>query len=273
MAKVWGWYGTRVTDHSDHYSDQDESVAPAVQVDFALAVGPGRLNVSVVVPGGSVTLTQILPALQSFSGNIMASAMDRITTEGQKISCRAGCGACCRQMVPLSLFEAEALGDWIRTLPQERQDELARRFDAALAALRDGGVLERMEMDTLGDVSEEMTMLGLDYLTQRVACPFLEDESCSIHPIRPLICREYLVTSPAEFCVYPTRDKVVGVPVPVKLSRVMFKLGAEMEGEARGWIPLVFLFAWMKAGAKPENAIRGEGPAVLYEVVKRLAAK
>jgi Fe-S-cluster containining protein len=36
-------------------------------------------------------------------------------------------------------------------------------------------------------------------------CPFLEDESCSIHPDRPLVCREYLVTSPAELCAGPRR--------------------------------------------------------------------
>ncbi|HEY5241787.1 MAG TPA: YkgJ family cysteine cluster protein [Polyangiaceae bacterium] len=30
---------------------------------------------------------------------------------------------------------------------------------------------------------------------ETVSCPFLEEESCSIHPDRPPICREYLVTS------------------------------------------------------------------------------
>jgi hypothetical protein len=33
------------------------------------------------------------------------------------------------------------------------------------------------------------------YFLQGVACPFLEAESCGIHPDRPLACREYLVTS------------------------------------------------------------------------------
>jgi hypothetical protein len=57
----------------------------------------------------------------------------------------------------------------------------------------------------------------------------------------------------------------------VKLSTVMFRIGAQVEGGRRGWIPLVFLFAWMKAGLKPGDAIQGAGPELLYEVVKRLA--
>ena len=45
-------------------------------------------------------------------------------------------------------------------------------------------------------------------------CPFLEEESCSIHPDRPLVCREYLVTSPAELCAGPTQEGVTPVAVP-----------------------------------------------------------
>jgi Fe-S-cluster containining protein len=259
-----------VTD-SIHGVERDGGAEPAVQVDFTLGIGAGRLDASVVVPKGRVTLTQILPALQSLCSNIMGATVEQVESEGHKISCKAGCGACCRQMVPLSIFEAEGLADWIRTLPQERQDELARRFDAALIALRDGGILERMHPEMWGEGTEEATAkLAVDYLKQRVACPFLEEESCSIHPIRPLICREYLVTSPAEFCVLPARKHVVGVPVPVKLSTVLFRMGAQVEGGHRGWIPLVFLFVWMRAGVRPGDAIQGDGPEVLYEVVKRL---
>jgi hypothetical protein len=133
-------------------------------------------------------------------------------------------------------------------------------------------MLERLDPATWVEENEEAAKLALDYLLQRVACPFLVEESCSIHPIRPLICREYLVTSPAEFCVYPTRENVVGVPVPVKLSSVMFKIGAQVEGGGRGWIPLVFLFAWMTAERRPGDAVQGAGPEVLYEVVRRLAS-
>ncbi len=41
------------------------------------------------------------------------------------------------------------------------------------------------------------------YFHLGIACPFLEDESCSIHADRPISCREYLVTSPAVNCADP----------------------------------------------------------------------
>lgn len=45
--------------------------------------------------------------------------------------------------------------------------------------------------------------------------PFLEDDACSIHPHRPSVCREYLVTSPAEHCAELGRKLVKRVPVSV----------------------------------------------------------
>ena len=117
---------------------------------------------------------------------------------------------------------------------------------------------------------ESARQLALDYLYVRVPCPFLEDESCSIHPIRPLACREYLVTSPPEHCFDPATLKAVPVPLPLYLSRVLGRMGAEIENDARGWIPLLFLFAWMKAGAHPGEAISGDGPQVLHEFVRNL---
>jgi hypothetical protein len=113
--------------------------------------------------------------------------------------------------------------------------------------------------------------LALDYLYQRVPCPFLEDESCSIHPIRPLICREYLVTSPPQFCENPSTLQVDPVLLPLHFSRILNVIGAEIERDSRGWIPLVFLFAWMKSGAHPGEAVAGTGPQVLYEFVKRIS--
>ena len=35
-------------------------------------------------------------------------------------------------------------------------------------------------------------------------------------------------------------------------------------------MPLIFLFAWMKADAHPGDSVSGAGPQVLYEFVKNL---
>ncbi len=249
----------------------DSSPNATVQVNFSLAVGSGRLEASLPVPSGSVTLTQLLPVLQSLTSLIVDSAIQIAGAEGYQVSCRAGCGACCRQLVPLSIFEAEALTEWIRNLPPEQQQGLKSRFHTALLALKRSGILERLNPTAWDESTAATQAVAADYLAQKVPCPFLQDESCSIHPIRPLICREYLVTSPPEFCAAPTKDSVVGLPIPIKPSRVLYKLGAQVERASHGWIPLVFLFAWMQSGARPGDAIAGPGPELLYEFVKRLA--
>ncbi len=245
------------------------TVQSTVQVDFSLAVGNGRLDASLSVPGDEITLTQLLPVLQTLSSNIIGSAIKNVEGAGYSISCRAGCGACCRQLVPLSLFEAEALADWIHSLPPDEQAALEARFRAALMALSQSGMLARMNpTNQEGDEQQ----LAVDYMAQKIPCPFLIDESCGIYPIRPLICREYLVTSPAEFCDAPADYPVAGLPVPLKLSKVLFRAGAQLAQEGRGWIPLVFLFAWMRGGFQPGDSIRAPGPELLYKIIKSLTS-
>ena len=168
--------------------------------------------------------------------------------------------------------EAEALSAWIRTLPEVRQQELASRFHQALLKLAAAGLIDRMVSEDWLAESETHHNLAIDYLYQRIPCPFLEDESCSIYPMRPLVCREYLVSSAPEHCYDPANQPVVPVYLPLNFSRVLNRIGAELENDSRGWIPLVFLFAWMKGDAHPGERIAGDGPQVLYEFVKRISA-
>src|SRR5665213_1134904 len=105
---------------------QMDTTSPTVQVGFSLDVGPGRLDASAVVPAGETNLTQLLPVLQDLSSSIIGSAVQIAESEGYSVSCRAGCAACCRQLIPLSIFEAELLAGWISTLPPSARPSLPR---------------------------------------------------------------------------------------------------------------------------------------------------
>lgn len=247
-----------------------DSPSPTVKATFSLPIGGVYLEASAQVPAGQTTLTQILPVIQGLENAILGKIADEAAAAGSPISCRAGCGACCRQMVPVSLFEAEALTDWIRSLPEERQEELAGRFHHALSELRDAGVIDKILRDEWVLEQGRTTQLAVDYFHAHVACPFLEDESCSIHPIRPLACREYLVISPPELCEDPSVHDVTGVQLPLKLSRVLHSFGQDLEHDPRGWIPLVFLLAWGRSGARPGDYMAGTGEEVLGRFLERL---
>jgi Fe-S-cluster containining protein len=251
-------------------SEKDEPV-PGVKATFSLPVGDGVLRASVIVPAGQTTLTALLPIIQNLENAVVDRAFKEGAAAGTPISCGPGCGACCRQMVPISLFEAEALMDWMRSLPEEGRRELEGRFHRALMALRDAGVIDKLVGGNWLTGDEAARELAIDYFHARVPCPFLENESCGIHPIRPLSCREYLVTSPPALCQDPAVHDVAGVRLPLKLSRALFALGREIEKDPRGWIPLVFLLAWGKSGARPGERFAGTGDEVLKAFLEKVA--
>jgi Fe-S-cluster containining protein len=247
-----------------------ESPPRMVKATFSVPVAGVFLEASAQVPTGRTTLTELLPIIQNIENVVIARVEEEARAAGSPISCKAGCGACCRQMVPLSLFEAEALMERMRSLPEERQKELARRFDGALSALRDAGVLQKIVEEQWVQDEEKTTQLAVDYFHAYVACPFLEEERCSIHAMRPMACREYLVTSPPELCQDPAAHSVRGVPIPLKLSRVLYSFGRELEHDPRGWIPLVFLLAWSRSGVKPGDYVAGTGEEVLRKILDKV---
>jgi hypothetical protein len=71
------------------------------------------------------------------------------------------------------------------------------------------------------------------------------DERCWgwIHPVRPSICREYLVTSPAENCAKLGRKPIERVQVAVRLSEALTALTAKLLGSEPEVIPLALEWA------------------------------
>jgi Fe-S-cluster containining protein len=205
-----------------------------------LTVGDLKVVHPITVPSAQVPATEVVPALQGLVNAVVAAA-----EKDQAISCRKGCGACCRQLVPISRTEGERLLQLIETMPVERRTELGRRFAAAATAIKAAG------LDQRGARSDRE--LSLAYFALKVPCPFLEEESCSIHPDRPLVCREYLVTSPAELCSGPAQEGVTPVPVP-KVSLAARRL----QDDTDDWFPLALLLDW--ARSRPRVVQRKPGP-------------
>lgn len=87
-----------------------EKSQPSVEVEFALKVSDGQVKAKAAVPAGQTNITALLPVLQNFESAMLSQVAREADAAGYPISCKAGCGACCRQMVPVSIFEAEALG-------------------------------------------------------------------------------------------------------------------------------------------------------------------
>jgi Fe-S-cluster containining protein len=229
-----------------------------VRTAVSLKLAGISFKTQVAVPKGPTTLRQLLPVLRGFTQAITHTAVQSAEAAGRHVSCKAGCGACCRQLVPITQTEAHVLAELVAAMPEPRRSVILGRFAAAIEKLKAAGLLEQVEKLLSGKDAKKS--LGLTYFAQQIPCPFLEDESCSIHADRPLICREYLVTNDPKFCANPSKETIRTVALPGAISAAMAK--AQGSGQQ---VALVLALEW--AAQHPETPAKRTGPELLQEVL------
>lgn len=204
---------------------------------------------------GEQTIAGLLPFAQQLTNELTAVAIAKIESEGKKISCQMGCGACCRQLVAISLVEAQDLARVVKEMPAERQAVIRQRFADGVAKLEAAGLIDAQEprgnrdlIDTEpGSTQSSIPRIAKHYFEQGVACPFLENESCGIYPDRPLVCREYHVTSPAERCAKLYQIGVDPVETPRHIGEHMARTAHAVAGLPKQMIPLILSLEWTAA--------------------------
>ena len=96
--------------------------------EVALNTPAGRLTTAIDVPTGFIPITSIVPVTRRLGEEAAQLEIQQATELGQTISCRIGCAACCRMLVPLSAPEAFALRNYVGQLPEDRQIPLLNRI-------------------------------------------------------------------------------------------------------------------------------------------------
>jgi Fe-S-cluster containining protein len=209
---------------------------------------------------GQQPVGALLPVARKLSYELTTITLNDACQGGKTVSCKAGCGACCRQLVAISLAEARSLADVVAAMPPERQAVIRGRFAAATQRLEEVGLLDVAEPKgnraLLANQAEYplVTAVARRYFRQQIACPFLEEESCSIHPERPLVCRGYHVTSPAADCARLYEVPIDSVVPPINFSGVMTEVTHKVAGAPLATIPLILSLEWSEA--HPEVADR-----------------
>lgn len=212
---------------------------------LSLRVSGELLEAEVRVPTQPIRPVDLLPILMSLDDTILAVFESEVEKQGRTISCHKGCGVCCRQLVPIGDVEARYLAEIVSEMPQPRRTLVETRFQNAIAALDRQGMLERLHRADELVTKEARRQLGVDYFACGVACPFLEDEACSIHRDRPLTCREYVVTSPPEYCAEPLPQRIARVQLPVMLSKLLSRFGDGVGNRPARWLPLSLALEWV----------------------------
>lgn len=117
----------------------------------------------------------------------VSSALKRAKKNGFKLACKRGCANCCGTHTDIPLYPLEAVGIyWFCA------EKLDRSFK------------ERLKKQ-------------LSSHAGRPPCPFLIEDSCSIHPLRPIACRQFNVfgkpCAPGEDPFFTRREDVL---TPIK---------------------------------------------------------
>jgi hypothetical protein len=100
---------------------QTDQKFDALTATAKLRIGNQKLELRLVVPAGEVPAETLLPTLHELSNRVAEGVEERVQKNGLKISCRKGCGACCRQPVPISRAEARLLAGIVHGMPDEAQ--------------------------------------------------------------------------------------------------------------------------------------------------------
>jgi hypothetical protein len=116
-----------------------------VTVCVELMVAGRNLGGRFPVPAGPASRGSLLPTFRSLADKVVQIAIDDAGARGERISCGAGCGACCRQLVPISEIEARQLRDLVDGMPVGRRAEIRERFAVSRQRLAEGGLLEKLE--------------------------------------------------------------------------------------------------------------------------------
>lgn len=251
----------------------DEGRGRTVTATVGLRLPGGTLEAEVAMPAEPVALESMLPLARALTDRVVELATHAEEAAGRRVSCRAGCGACCRQLVPVSEVEARRLRDLVAALPEPRRSAVRARFAEAHRRLEQAGLLEPLRDDDRNARSrDERGRLGRAYFAAGIPCPFLEDESCSIHPERPLTCREYLVTTPPDRCAGPTPGAVRGVDLHGSVWLAFARLcDPAPAAEAIRWVPLVLAPEW--ADAHPDGPPPRPGPDWFRDLLARFARR
>ena len=246
---------------------------PTLTADVELTVNGRRVTMRVGVPQEPVPPAELLPLYRSLAEHLTTLAVESAKAAGHQVSCRKGCGACCRQLVPVSALEARELVKLVDKMPEPRRSIVRRRFADARARLQsEAPELLRRLLHAADCSRDDAVELGHAYFGLRIACPFLEDESCSIYADRPIDCRQYLVVSPAEHCAVDRSPHVRAItPWGRPVSAAIPPAERTSAGKPVEWVPLVLAPDFV--AGHPDEPPPRRGPEQVEEFFARFGGQ
>jgi Fe-S-cluster containining protein len=120
-----------------------------------------------------IAILQLMGAAYESIDGLIDSFRSRCEREDMRVDCRKGCVYCCSQAVLASNHEILILSHYVdEHVPSKVKKDIKTR------------TADKHEITR--------SMNAMEFLRYIHPCPFLEEGSCLIYPVRPMACRCYL---------------------------------------------------------------------------------
>lgn len=217
--------------------------------------GLGPIRAVIEQPAEPIRLARFAELIRPLTDALTAAGLEAAARAQRRVSCTAGCGACCRQLVTISPAEAFMIAERVVAAPGPDGEALRARFDALERLLARAGMFRQLlHLDDPVLGGADHYAIARQYFALGEPCPFLVDEHCSIHDERPALCREFHVVSPAGRCANPFANRIEHWPHPAPVSQALTNLCAQLMGGEIHPVPLGLALRY--ARDRPEMAVR-----------------
>lgn len=171
------------------------AIKPVVRSHFELVEKVERIlsghDENLKIPFGDKFKSKALKAgiavsrVYDITDRIVQATRDAWEEQGSKIACQDRCPHCCYQPVISSVFEAITASLY---LGEDGQKKFFERYSAWRKSIDHESLNRGINLSNLSIDWREIQR----YYDKGIACPFLEEDSCSIYEARPLSCRSML---------------------------------------------------------------------------------
>ena len=154
-----------------------------------------------------------------------------LAARGTAMSCAKGCAFCCVQYISISLAHGLLIVDYLYR-NAKLIDPFLKRYGKWQRSLAGSAALQELEKYTSNSNVVRRTPQGLLdlYARYNIACPFLEQNLCTIYPVRPICCASHVSISPPEYCRSQSESQamICEATPPEKDLRELAMLGEPM---------------------------------------------
>ena len=220
---------------------------PNRRIELVLRIDGEPLSISFPQPPARARLDELLPAQREVDNAAIGHAVRKAEAAGRHVTCAKGCSACCRaQPVPVTPPEAYALLRLVEALPVPRRSQIEARFADRERRLHEAGLADALVERPAGFDADAARSLAHAYFRLGLACPFLDDDACSIHPQRPFVCRQYLVTSDPALCVDPFANRAEVIPMPLRAATAELAISETAYRRPQHTVPLTLALEYAR---------------------------